>query len=143
VGKNCTSSVDGKADAERFEKILHGKQFEIPVYIDLEATTPANKKGTTDAVIAFCEYMEKCGYYVGVYASDISGFKDKLDIARLAPYDKWVARYGSAPSYVTQYGMWQCSSTGLVPGIYGNVDIDMAYKDYPTIIKTHKLNGYK
>jgi GH25 family lysozyme M1 (1,4-beta-N-acetylmuramidase) len=143
VGKNCTSSIDGKADAERFEKMLRGKQFEMPVYIDLEATTPANKKGVTDAVIAFCEHMENCGYYVGIYASDIGGFKDKLDNSRLAAYDHWVARYGSTPSYVTEYGMWQCSSTGKVPGIVGNVDIDMSYKDYPTIMRNHKLNGYK
>ena len=38
--------------------------------------------------------------------------------------------------------MWQSSSTGKVKGINGNVDTDIAYKDYPTIIKNAKLNGF-
>lgn len=38
--------------------------------------------------------------------------------------------------------MWQSSSTGKVNGISGNVDTDIAYKDYPTIIKAAKLNGF-
>ena len=39
--------------------------------------------------------------------------------------------------------MWQSSSTGKVSGINGNVDTDIAYKDYPTIIKNAGLNGFE
>ena len=39
--------------------------------------------------------------------------------------------------------MWQYSSSGNVDGINGNVDMDIAYKDYPSIIKSCGLNGYK
>ena len=38
--------------------------------------------------------------------------------------------------------MWQRSDTGCVNGIIGNVDLDVSYKDYPTIIKKKGLNGY-
>ena len=31
-------------------------------------------------------------------------------------------------------GIWQYSSTGSVPGITGNVDMNAAYKDYPALI---------
>lgn len=142
VGPGCTSAEDGRADANRFVKMLVEKKFEMPVYMDIETTPISSKKGATDAVIAFCEVMEAAGYYVGIYASDIYGFKDRLDVTRLARFDKWVARYGSKPSYITEYGMWQSSETGRVNGINGNVDLDTAYKDYPTVIKKLGLNGF-
>ena len=142
VGPLCISREDGIADAKRFLKMLEGKQFEYPVYIDLEETAPQNKGGATDAVIGFCETMEAAGYYCGIYASDISGFKDRLELSRLAAFDKWVANYISQPGYVKSYGMWQRSSQGRVAGITEKVDLDECYQDYPAIIKANGLNGF-
>lgn len=142
VGAGCVSTADGEADAKRFIDILKGKQFEMPVYIDIEITPTSKRAGATDAVIGFCKVMEAAGYYTGIYASDLSGFKDRLDLSKLSSYDKWVARYGSEPKYVLNYGMWQSSSTGKVDGISGNVDMDTAYKNYPVIIKNAGLNGF-
>lgn len=141
-GKQCCTTEQGKADAEYFTSLLRGKHFEYPVYLDLEVPSRLTKKGNTDASIAFCDTMEKAGYYVGIYASDISGFKDRLDISRLGAYDKWVARYGSAPQYVKSYGMWQWTSSGAVVGINGRVDMNASFKDYPTIMLCKHLNGY-
>lgn len=142
VGKNCTSKPDGVADAKRFAKIIEGKQFEFPVYIDLEATRPADRAGATEACIGFCEHMESQGYYCGIYASDISGFVDRLELKRLSEFDKWVARYGSQPKMVTAYGIWQYSDTGRVPGINGNVDLDECYVNYPSIMSAGGFNGF-
>lgn len=142
VGKDCTSSIDGEADANRFINIIKGKCFEYPVYIDIE-TTPKNKKqGATDAVIAFCETLEAAGYYAGIYASDISGFHDSLQIDRLNDYDKWVARYGKSPQFVKKYGVWQYSSKGKIKGITGNVDLDISYINYEKLMKANHLNGF-
>lgn len=142
VGKNCKSTTDGLADAMRFHEIIKDCILEYPVYIDFEAPDSSNKQGNTDAVKAFCEYMENEGYYVGIYASDISGFKDRLYLEQLTAYDKWVARYGSEPKYVKNFGIWQASSTGNVPGIAGHVDLDYSRNDYAGIIRTHHLNGF-
>lgn len=142
VGPNCTSREDGIADAKRFLEIIKGKQFEYPVYIDVEESAPAAKTGATDACIGFCQTMEQSGYYCGIYASDISGFVDRLDLSRLTQYDKWVARYGGKPTAVKTYGMWQCSSTGKIAGITDDVDLDECYMDYPDIIKRAGLNGF-
>lgn len=142
VGPRCISRADGIADAQRFIEQLKGKQFEYPVFIDLELTSPSDKLGATEAVCGFCETMEAAGYYCGIYASDIFGFKDRLDLLHLTAHDKWVARYGSKPTYVQSYGMWQSSSTGKITGISGDVDLDEAYKDYPAIIKGKGLNGF-
>lgn len=143
VGSGCTSKADGIADAKRFLEIIKGKTFEYPVYIDLEATSPSAKSGATEACIGFCETMENAGYYCGIYASDVSGFNDRLILSKLDKFDKWVARYGSKPVVVKSYGIWQKSDSGRISGINGNVDEDTAYKDYPTIIKNAGLNGFK
>lgn len=142
VGKNCISRNDGIADAKRFLEILKGKTFEYPVYMDFEDPTAATKEGNTEACIGFCETMEAAGYYCGIYASDVSGFGDRLDLKKLAKFDKWVARYGSKPTNTTEYGMWQHSSTGKVDGISGDVDLNECYKDYPTLIESKGLNGF-
>lgn len=142
VGKNCTSYDDGVADAERFYNIIKGKIFDYPVYIDLESTAPQNKKGATDACIGFCRTMEKHGYYSGIYASDVSGFNERLELSRLTDFDKWVARYGTSPKIVKDYGVWQYSSEGKIDGIRGFVDLDISNKSYPTIMKRAYLNGY-
>ena len=142
VGPLCISREDGIADAKRFLKMIEGKTFEYPVYIDLEATSPTNKAGATDACIGFCQTMEQAGYYCGIYASDISGFQERLDLSRLTAYDKWVARYGSKPQYVKSYGIWQYSDSGKVAGIGPEVDLDESYIDYPSIIKGKGLNGF-
>ena len=65
VGPNFTTAADGKADAERFLKIVKGKRFEYPLYLDVDtgddAPSPKNKKGNTDAAIAFCDTIAKAG----------------------------------------------------------------------------------
>lgn len=143
---SCANTYDkGVAEANYFyENCLKGKQFEFPVYIDVEDEhwQSGNPRGVTDAIKGFCETLEAKKFYVGIYASDISGFAEKMYIGELGQYDKWVARYGSAPQYVKEYGMWQTGSTGRISGYDENVDTNIAYKDYEKIIKESGLNGY-
>ena len=68
VGRGCKSTADGIADAKRFLEHLKGKQFEYPVYIDVEAPTPSTRKGNTDATIGFIQTLQNAGYWAGVYA---------------------------------------------------------------------------
>lgn len=136
------TASQGVLEAQKFYDIIKGKTFDYPVYVDVEITPPSQRVGATDATIAFCEFMESKGYYVGIYASDISGFKDRLDLSRLTAYSKWVAIYGCKPGYVKDYDVWQYSSTGRVSGIIGDVDMDYCYKDFPSIIKAAGLNGF-
>lgn len=143
VGPGCKSYEDGATDAQRFIKMLAGKVFELPVYIDFEAPDAMNKAGNTAACKGFCETMEKAGYYAGIYASDVSGFRERLNLSELqGRFSLWVARYGSAPAVVQGYGMWQYSSSGRISGIAGNVDLNHCYQDFPNIIKNAGLNGY-
>lgn len=129
-GKGFASAAAGIADANYFLQIISGKVFEFPCYIDLELPTPVTRDGNTDACIAFCETVKAAGYKTGIYASDISGFKDRLDVSRLEAYDKWVARYGSEPQYVKNYQVWQYTSSGAVLGVNGRVDMNYSNTDY-------------
>lgn len=142
AGKNFRGIESGILDARRFIKILDGLKFDYPVFIDIEAQENRYKEEITDAVIAFCEEMEKAGYFVGIYASDISGFKDKLNHERIEEFIHWVARYGKEPEICKDYELWQYSSKGRIPGIIGSVDLDISTVDYSKVIKEKGFNGY-
>lgn len=143
VGPKCVNAAAGKADAERFIQLLKGKQFEYPVFMDNEAQQVSAKTGITEASIAFCETMEAAGYFVGIYGSTYSGFRDRMDDSKLTAYTHWVAQYASKCTYSGKYGIWQYSSKGRVNGISGNVDMDLSYVDYPSAIKGGGFNGYE
>lgn len=127
VGKKCISSADGSADAKRMIEQVKGKTFELPLFIDIETTSPSDKAGATDAVIAFCDEIDKAGYKSGVYASKTSGFVERLDDSRLLNITHWVAQYNTSCTYKGKYDFWQKSSKGSVNGITGNVDLDEMY----------------
>ena len=134
--------ADGRQYAQHFLKLISGKTFEYPVYIDIEVTPKKYRKANTGAAVAFCEEMEAHRYYTGIYGSDINTFKEMLVYDLVTPYTLWVARYGNKPSYVKQYAMWQYTSRGVISGIKGNVDKDQCYTDFEKIMKWVHLNGY-
>lgn len=141
-GKEFIGDVTGRDYANHFLRILQGKQFDMPVFMDIEVTPKRFKPYITDAAIGFCETMEDNKYFVGIYASDLSGFKEALEYNRLTDYTTWVARYGKKPEYIKYPGIWQYTSSGSVPGIKGSVDLDRTDVNYPYIIKRGKFNGY-
>ena len=142
AGSKFIGEKNGTADAKRFASIIKGKQFSMPIYLDIEAQPVSEKAGITEAAVAFCDYMEKQGYFIGIYASDISGFKERLDLSIVGKYSSWVARYGKQPEYNRYWNMWQYSSTGTVTGITGRVDLDISNFDFPTLIKCLRFNNY-
>ena len=143
VGPLCNSAEAGALDAYKFHQIIKDFTLDYPVYIDFEAPSGRDKQGNTDAAYAFCSYMENVGYYAGIYASDVSGFKDRLIPDQLVRFDKWIAKYATAePNVIKKWGMWQYSSKGNVPGITGHVDMNFSRNDYAEIIKQHHLNGF-
>ncbi len=146
---HAMSVEDAVKEAEMFAGILGGKQFEYPVYYDVEGKMIGQDKTLlTDEIIAFCGYMESAGYYTGVYSSE-SFFNNNMEDSRLAAYAHWVAKYSpNTPrlrSGIT-YGMWQYGGTknylrsNRIAGVV--CDQDYAYVDYPKIIKSAGLNGY-
>lgn len=141
-GKEFYCADMGKECAQHFKNLLSGKQLEYPVYMDIEVTPSKYRPLITEAAVSFCDSMEDSRYFAGIYASDISGFRERLEIDRIKDYTMWVARYGKNPEYVKAYGIWQYSSTGHIEGIKGNVDRDISFFNFPEVIKGVHFNGY-
>lgn len=142
TGKDFISFSTGYRCADHILTLLKGHEFDYPIYADIETVATVYKVGATDAAIAFCTRLEKYLYFAGIYASDISGFKDRLQLERLqGRFTLWVARYGKKPEYVKDYSIWQKSSTGHIDGINGKVDLDECSVNFPLIMKKKGLNN--
>lgn len=85
--------------------------------------------------------MEAGGYFAGFYTS-LSVVLNYVSPDVRNRYAFWVAQWNSRCTYGGQYGLWQYSSSGSVPGIAGRCDMDLAYVDYPSIIRKGGFNGY-
>lgn len=141
----AVDAADAKKEAEVCMSCIKGKTFEYPIYFDLEEQSQISKGKVfcSGLVEAFCEALASKGWYAGLYVSR-SPLQSVIDETIKKKYPIWIAEYGtSAPRYTGTYGMWQYSSTGSVSGINGNVDMDICYEDYPTIIKQKGWNGLK
>lgn len=120
-------------------------QLQYPVAFDIEYDDCHIKAGR-DVNTAKCkqamQVIESYGYYGIIYASE-NFFRKYLDLTKLKVYDKWIAAYRGLDNIGIKHGMWQYSSKGSIPGINGNVDKNVAYKDYAAIIKRAGLNQIK
>ena len=51
-----------------------------------------------------------------------------LEMEKLNQYEKWYADYEPHPQCPYEFSMWQYTEEGSVPGIDGNVDINVWFK---------------
>ena len=137
------SEDEARLEADVFLKIIDGKQFEMPVYFDLEEKKQFDlgKEKVSAIMRAFLEKVEKAGYFVGLYGS-ASSLTTHTAYDIKSRYTIWLAHWTEQTNYSGAYGIWQYSSEGKVDGISGNVDLDICYKDFPMIIKAKGLNGF-
>lgn len=77
--------------------------------------------------------MEQNSCYAGLYISR-SPLQNYISTAVAQRYAIWIAEYGSRCNYSGNYEIWQHSSTGSIPGVSGNCDLDYAYIDYAAVI---------
>ena len=137
------SVEDARREARECLKIIEPYKGKInyPVYADYEYDSDryaqeqgvaVNKAFRTSCITAFCEEIEKSGWYAGYY-SNLDYLRNKLDTDRLKRYDLWLADYSGGPEYPC--GMQQFTNTGRVRGIDGDVDLNTAYYDYPSRLR--------
>jgi GH25 family lysozyme M1 (1,4-beta-N-acetylmuramidase) len=136
--------AEAEAEARTFLQAIAGKQFEMPVYFDIEEKKAlATGKNNVSAIVkAFCNVMEKAGYWCGVYASR-AHVQSYFDNEVKNRYSLWLAEWGAKLNYSGgEVGMWQYSDKGKINGIGGSVDMDICYVDYPAVIPAAGKNGY-
>jgi GH25 family lysozyme M1 (1,4-beta-N-acetylmuramidase) len=99
------------------------------IYDDSARTDDMSVETLTDSCVAFCERIKSAGYTPMIYQNKGTSLF-KLDLPRLTDYDFWLAEYNDEPTYYYNYQMWQYSCSGCVPGITGEVDMNISFKDY-------------
>lgn len=132
-----------RAEADACIAVLKGKQFEYPIFYDVEEQKQfALGKEKVSAIIrAFLERVESAGYWVGLYGSYSSLTTYTAEDIRKR-YSIWLAHWDVQKSpYSGDYGVWQYS-VGKANGVTGACDLDYSYVDYPTLIKERGLNGF-
>ena len=149
-----SSTVAGtRSDALDVLKWIEGKQFEMPIYYDLEEEYLAQnltKDALTELITVFVEELQRNGYYSALYINN-NWLKNKLDTqAILDRFDIWYARYPQTENpvwdeakYGKQLSMWQFDDQGAVDGIVGDVDLNYCYRDYLSLMKKWGLNGFE
>ncbi len=130
-----------KLAAEQTLNLIKQYNITYPVAFDIENKVNCiMSKLQNNAIIkAFLGVIENAKYY-GVIYTYTNFASCYLDMTQLTQYDVWIADYRGFNGYNGKYGMWQHSSKGRVNGISGNVDMNIAYKDYPNLIKNAGLN---
>ncbi len=140
----ATDIAMSQSEVEHTLRLIKDYQLEYPVFIDIEtrAQLELPKEELVKVAKHYCEEMESHGYYVGIYAS-LSTLNGILDSNELDIYDKWVAEWSKDFTYKGKSGLWQNTDNDRIPGIDTRVDGNIAFYDYPTIIREHGLNHLK
>lgn len=125
------TSVDAaKAEVRNCMKTIQGKEFDLPVFLDVEEYRQAvlPKRTLTDIIKTFCNGMRDNGFDGGLYSAKSmlmdSAYPDEIS----SNYLVWLAApnesYSKLPNFVDihQYDWY-----GRVDGISGNVDMNYVY----------------
>ena len=125
----ATNVEEAKSEAKHVLRLIEGYSLTYPVYLDLEddrTTGTLTTKEIGDIADVFCDTIEDAGYEVGIYAN-LYWLNNILTDSRFGQWNKWVAQYNDVCNYTGAYEMWQCTSSGIVPGIEGRVDVNFDF----------------
>lgn len=112
-------------------EILGEHTLDMPIILDWEI--PAEDARTagkidartlTDLQLHFCKEMERRGYKPMIYFNWHQS-ENLYYLSELEDYPFWLALYQDKMTYPWQVDMWQYSDKGKVPGISGNVDLNV------------------
>ena len=137
----ATSEAMADAELALVRQAVYGKELTLPVAVDVEENKlkPMSTLDLTNLAAYALEQVEKMGFYAQLYT--YTGYSYELDMQRLAGrWDVWLADYtGKTPKVDYIYHAHQHTSKGSVPGISGNVDLNVTTRNYPKIIRKKGL----
>ena len=126
------SVEEAEEEARYLLDIIKNWNVEMPVVFDWEYVSADSRTGNidartlTDCTKAFCEVIKDAGYTPMVYFSANQSF-DGIYLEELTDYQFWLAQYNTVLNYPYKIEMWQYTDAGSVPGISGNVDINLYF----------------
>lgn len=138
----ATSEAMANAELALVRQAVYGKELTMPVAVDVEENKlkPMSTLDLTNLTAYALEQVEKMGFYAQLYTyTHYSNME--LDMGRLANrWDIWLAdTTGHTPAVGYHYNAHQHTSEGRVPGITGNVDLNVTTVNYPRIIRKKGL----
>lgn len=123
---------EAKAEAEYALELLEGVVLDLPLAYDWEyvnenaRTATVNKETLTECTLAFCQTVEAADREAMIYFNRTQAM-DMLELHRLTDYEWWLAQDQTVMDFPYEVKMWQYSKTGVVPGITGDVDINLRF----------------
>ena len=130
------SEEEAVEEAEYALSILGGESLHLPIAFDWELlgfedlrTDNVTAETLTRCARAFCDKIIEKGYNPMIYTNKTLAYY-KYNLTELADVDLWYASYSDKPGMYYNYTMWQYSAEGDVPGISGDVDINICFKNY-------------
>lgn len=125
----AVSVEEARQEAAFALEILGDTPLDLPLVFDWEQeerTKNVPAEVVTDSAVAFCEAVQQAGYQPMVYFNDYQA-EHLMDMTRLEAYPWWLAMYDVSGEFPCRMDFWQYSNTGSVPGIEGNVDMNLMF----------------
>ncbi len=125
------NTSEGEEEASYVLNLAYAYGVDGPIAIDTELVADETARtynlditSRTDGVIGFCETVKASGYEPMIYANR-NWYVQNLDMTRLGSYKLWVAQYVDTPDFPYLYNGWQYTDEGSIPGISGNIDLNV------------------
>ena len=116
-------------------EILGDYPLEYPIVLDWEVANPTEgrvrnvtRRELTDMLRYFCDEMTGRGFDPMVYFNWTQASR-MIYLNELEDYPFWLALYQDRMTFPFRVEMWQYTSEGRVPGIEGDVDINVYIPD--------------
>lgn len=133
---------EAEEEAEYTLRLIEDHKISYPVafdteYIDDESArsnvTEISDELRTEIITTFCEKIKAAGYYPMVYASE-NWIRRYMNIEQLRQYDFWAPQYLDENDFLFDFTIWQYTDKGSIPGVTGDVDLDISMVDYASFV---------
>ena len=130
----ATTLAEVAEEIEFMLEILGDYELQYPIVLDWEIADPngrnvnVTRRELTDMLRFFCDEMTVRGFDPMVYFNWTQSSR-MLYLSELEDVPFWLALYQDRMTYPFRVEMWQYTNQGTVPGINGDVDINLYIPD--------------
>lgn len=127
----AVSVEEARQEAAFALEILGDTRLDMPLVFDWEQesrTEQVSVETATACAIAFCEAVKAAGFEPMVYFNSYQA-RNLMDMEQLECYPWWLAMYEVGAEFPCRMDIWQYSCTGSIPGIEGQVDLNLWFPE--------------
>lgn len=134
----ATTVEEAQEEAQYVLQIMDGWELEMPVVFDWEQiptwtdpesrTAEMDARTVTDCTVAFCEEIRAAGY-MPMFYTNTHQYETFLYATEVDSYGVWAAQYSDRLTFPYYLNMWQYTDSGTVPGIAGEVDLNLYFPE--------------